>query len=94
MGANQPGLIVAYVNVAFRQLCIARTQALYFPAFKHQSGLESVFDKVVVPRLAIHGDNVACWLFFGLLAAHYESVWMFKVAAIIRLCCCQVAIFV
>ena len=71
MGANQPGLIIAYVNVAFRQLCIARTQALYFPAFKHQSCLESVFDKVIMPRFAIDGDHVACGL-FGLLVGHFE----------------------
>jgi len=71
MGTNQPGLAIAYVNVAFRQLCIARTQALYFPSFKHQPSLESVFDKVVMPRLAIDGDHVACGL-FGLLVGHYE----------------------
>jgi len=77
MRSNKPCLAITYVNVAFRYLCAPGTQALDLPAFEHESGLESRLDEIVVPRLAIGGDDVFCGL-FGLLAAHWRKVWIFE----------------
>ena len=75
MRSNKPCLAITYVNVAFRYLCAPGTQALDLPAFEHESGLESRLDEIVVPRLAIGGDDVFCRL-FGLLVAHWRLVWI------------------
>lgn len=77
MRPNKPRLAITYVNVAFSYLCAPGTQALDLPAFKHESGFESGLDEVVMPRLAVRGDDVICGL-LGLLAAHWRNVWILK----------------
>lgn len=53
MAARQPCFAILYKSVTLGQICVASTQALYFPPFQAQPGLEVIFDVEVVPGFAI-----------------------------------------
>ena len=69
MGADEPGFAFPEIDISLGELGIARTQALHFPTLERQSGLETVFDEVLVARPPIDGDRVACG-FLVFLFAH------------------------
>ena len=66
MGPNQPGLTLPQIDIGLGELGIALTQALDLPALEGQSGLETVFDEIVVARSPIDGDRIAgrCFCLF------------------------------
>lgn len=69
MRPKQPGLTATNVDIALSQLPVAGAQTLYFPTFEHETGLESILDKVVVSCLAIDRNYITGRL-FRLFAAH------------------------
>src|SRR5690554_780331 len=68
--AEQVALAFTDGDVGFLQTCAAGAQALYFPPFEHEAGLELLLDEVVVPYLAVDRDRGAGRLLFSLLLAH------------------------
>lgn len=83
MGADKPGFCATDIDVTLCELHISGTQALHFPALEYETGLENIFDEIVVPRLAIHCNHVAGRL-FRLFAAHQFDRVGFDGDAIIR----------
>ena len=69
MRAYEPGFAVADDDITLRQLGVAGPEALDLPALEYETCLEIGIDKVVVPRLAVDGDDISSRL-FGLFAAH------------------------
>ncbi len=63
MGADKPGFTLSQVYISFRNLRPALTHTLYFPTLKGQAGFESVLNEIVMPGLAIAGDDVSGRLF-------------------------------
>src|SRR5471030_204030 len=65
MAAHQPRLAILEQHITVDQLQLVRTQTLYFPASQDQTGLELVFDEVIVTRLFILRDG-PCGVFLEL----------------------------
>lgn len=65
MATHQPCLAVLEQHVTVHQLHLVGTQAFYFPASQDQTGLELVFDEVIVTRLFILRDG-PCGMFLEL----------------------------
>src|SRR3546814_4551365 len=53
MHAHNPDFAIAYDDVAFLDLDVARTDRLDFPALQNQTGLKALFDEVIVRCFAI-----------------------------------------
>ena len=58
MRPEQEQLAVSDDDVAFLQLSGTGTQAFYLPSFQNETGLEFLFDEVIVPRFLVAGDTV------------------------------------
>lgn len=65
VATHQPGLAILEQHVTVDQLYLGGTQAFYFPASQDQTGLELVFDEVIVTRLFILRDG-PCRVFLEL----------------------------
>ena len=58
MCPEQEQLAILDDDVAFLQLSGTGTQAFYLPSFQNETGLEFLFDEVIVPRFLVAGDTV------------------------------------
>src|SRR3569832_2950637 len=70
--AQQPGLAVFDDDVALGEVGASRAKALYFPAFQDETGLETVFDEVIVAGLFVVGVGVCGVVFvFGVFVCFF-----------------------
>ncbi len=66
MRAHQERLVVLDHDIAFLELRASGAQALDLPTLEHEPGLELLLDEIVVPGLAVLGDDGAVRSFFFL----------------------------
>jgi hypothetical protein len=57
MKTEQPGLVILDHDVAFSELYAAFTQTFYFPALQCQSGLQAIFNEIVMACLLVQRNG-------------------------------------
>src|SRR5262249_16817408 len=74
MRTDEKGLAAAQINVGLLELGAPGAHRLDFPAREREAGLVAVLDEVVVPGLAVLGDQTRCAFSFGhTMRLHGES---------------------